>query len=69
MNGDENDNCMQFLRDMNVAEVPTFLFVRVKSMEDTWVLVKVSLLERSRNTREFKSHENASKMPSVAIEI
>ncbi|XP_043708785.1 thioredoxin-like protein CDSP32, chloroplastic isoform X2 [Telopea speciosissima] len=28
MNGDENDSCMQFLKDMNVIEVPTFLFVR-----------------------------------------
>ncbi|KAH9693555.1 Thioredoxin-like protein CDSP32 [Citrus sinensis] len=28
MNGDENDSCMQFLRDMNVVEVPTFLFIR-----------------------------------------
>lgn len=28
MNGDENDSCMQFLRDMEVVEVPTFLFIR-----------------------------------------
>uniref|UniRef100_A0A5B7BE72 Thioredoxin domain-containing protein n=1 Tax=Davidia involucrata TaxID=16924 RepID=A0A5B7BE72_DAVIN len=28
MNGDENESCMQFLRDMNVVEVPTFLFIR-----------------------------------------
>lgn len=28
MNGDENDSCMQFLSDMNVLEVPTFLFIR-----------------------------------------
>ncbi|KAL0325935.1 UNVERIFIED_CONTAM: Thioredoxin-like protein CDSP32, chloroplastic [Sesamum calycinum] len=28
MNGDENDSCMEFLRDMNVIEVPTFLFIR-----------------------------------------
>ncbi|OVA08874.1 Thioredoxin [Macleaya cordata] len=28
MNGDENDSCMEFLKDMNVVEVPTFLFVR-----------------------------------------
>lgn len=28
MNGDENDSCMQFLQDMNVVEVPTFLFIR-----------------------------------------
>lgn len=28
MNGDENESCMQFLRDMDVVEVPTFLFVR-----------------------------------------
>lgn len=28
MNGDENDSCMQFLRDMDVIQVPTFLFIR-----------------------------------------
>uniref|UniRef100_A0A0D9WYR4 Thioredoxin domain-containing protein n=1 Tax=Leersia perrieri TaxID=77586 RepID=A0A0D9WYR4_9ORYZ len=28
MNGDENDSCMEFLRDMDVVEVPTFLFIR-----------------------------------------
>ncbi|KAK1273981.1 hypothetical protein QJS04_geneDACA009678 [Acorus gramineus] len=28
MNGDENDSCMEFLRDMEVVEVPTFLFIR-----------------------------------------
>ncbi|TVU21377.1 hypothetical protein EJB05_31007, partial [Eragrostis curvula] len=28
MNGDENDGCMEFLRDMDVVEVPTFLFIR-----------------------------------------
>ncbi|CAI9117021.1 OLC1v1018332C1 [Oldenlandia corymbosa var. corymbosa] len=28
MNGDENDSCMQFLKDQNVVEVPTFLFIR-----------------------------------------
>ncbi|GAV75501.1 Thioredoxin domain-containing protein [Cephalotus follicularis] len=28
MNGDENDSCMQFLKDMNVIEVPTFVFIR-----------------------------------------
>uniref|UniRef100_A0A1D1Z0I9 Thioredoxin-like protein CDSP32, chloroplastic n=1 Tax=Anthurium amnicola TaxID=1678845 RepID=A0A1D1Z0I9_9ARAE len=28
MNGDENDSCMQFLRDMDVVEVPTFLFIK-----------------------------------------
>lgn len=28
MNGDENDSCMEFLKDMNVIEVPTFLFIR-----------------------------------------
>ncbi|KAJ4834905.1 Thioredoxin-like protein cdsp32, chloroplastic [Turnera subulata] len=27
MNGDENDSCMQFLKDMDVVEVPTFLFI------------------------------------------
>ncbi|XP_047327843.1 thioredoxin-like protein CDSP32, chloroplastic [Impatiens glandulifera] len=28
MNGDENESCMKFLRDMDVVEVPTFLFIR-----------------------------------------
>ncbi|KAJ4700592.1 Thioredoxin [Melia azedarach] len=28
MNGDENDSCMEFLKDMNVIQVPTFLFIR-----------------------------------------
>ncbi|CAL5062813.1 unnamed protein product [Urochloa decumbens] len=28
MNGDENDSCMEFLRDMKVVEVPTFVFIR-----------------------------------------
>ncbi|KAK1431355.1 hypothetical protein QVD17_07812 [Tagetes erecta] len=28
MNGDENDSCMQFLKEMDVVEVPTFLFIR-----------------------------------------
>lgn len=56
MNGNENDSCMQLLRDMNVVEVPTFLFFRdgedtlvlvKESVEDTSVLVKVSSSERS----------------------
>lgn len=28
MNGDENEECMKFLKQMNVIEVPTFLFIR-----------------------------------------
>ncbi|KAK6939291.1 Thioredoxin domain [Dillenia turbinata] len=28
MNGDENVSCMKFLKDMDVVEVPTFLFIR-----------------------------------------
>ncbi|XP_062190051.1 thioredoxin-like protein CDSP32, chloroplastic [Phragmites australis] len=28
MNGDENDSCMEFLKDMEVVEVPTFLFIK-----------------------------------------
>ncbi|KAG9442865.1 hypothetical protein H6P81_018719 [Aristolochia fimbriata] len=28
MNGDENESCMGFLKDMDVVEVPTFLFIR-----------------------------------------
>ncbi|RDX72207.1 Thioredoxin-like protein CDSP32, chloroplastic, partial [Mucuna pruriens] len=33
MNGDENDSCMQFLRDMEVVQVPTFLFIRDGNIE------------------------------------
>ncbi|KAL9225745.1 hypothetical protein vseg_001635 [Gypsophila vaccaria] len=32
MNGDENESCMAFLKDMNVVEVPTFLFIRDKKI-------------------------------------
>lgn len=28
MNGDENESCMDFLREMEVVQVPTFLFIR-----------------------------------------
>ncbi|CAN6481615.1 unnamed protein product [Victoria cruziana] len=28
MNGDENESCMQFLKEMEVVQVPTFVFVR-----------------------------------------
>ncbi|XP_052188394.1 thioredoxin-like protein CDSP32, chloroplastic [Diospyros lotus] len=28
MNGDENESCMEFLKDMEVIQVPTFLFIR-----------------------------------------
>ncbi|CAL9146713.1 unnamed protein product [Musa hybrid cultivar] len=28
MNGDENDSCMEYLKDMDVVEVPTFLFIK-----------------------------------------
>ncbi|MCL7022622.1 hypothetical protein MKW94_006932 [Papaver nudicaule] len=28
MNGDENESCMQFLKDMKIVRVPTFLFIR-----------------------------------------
>lgn len=28
MNGDENESCMEFLKEMDVVEVPTFLFIR-----------------------------------------
>ncbi|KAK9112603.1 hypothetical protein Scep_020122 [Stephania cephalantha] len=28
MNGDENESCMDYLREMDVVEVPTFLFIR-----------------------------------------
>ena len=28
MNGDENEECKKFLKQMNVIEVPTFLFIR-----------------------------------------
>ncbi|KAK9135816.1 hypothetical protein Syun_015146 [Stephania yunnanensis] len=28
MNGDENESCMDYLKEMDVVEVPTFLFIR-----------------------------------------
>lgn len=28
MNGDENDSCMEFLKEQEVIQVPTFLFIR-----------------------------------------
>ena len=28
MNGNENEECMEFLKQMKVIEVPTFLFIR-----------------------------------------
>ncbi|VAI62525.1 unnamed protein product [Triticum turgidum subsp. durum] len=37
MNGDENDACMQFLKDMEVVEVPTFLFIRDKKIVGRYV--------------------------------
>ncbi|XP_057796949.1 thioredoxin-like protein CDSP32, chloroplastic [Salvia miltiorrhiza] len=37
MNGDENDSCMQFLRDMDVVEVPTFLFIRDGNISGRYV--------------------------------
>ncbi|KAL3639010.1 Thioredoxin-like protein cdsp32, chloroplastic [Castilleja foliolosa] len=37
MNGDENESCMQFLRDMNVIEVPTFLFIRDGEIKGRYV--------------------------------
>ncbi|KAL1822910.1 hypothetical protein ACET3Z_009688 [Daucus carota] len=37
MNGDENDSCMQFLKDMNVIEVPTFLFIRDGDIKGRYV--------------------------------
>ncbi|KAE9617265.1 hypothetical protein Lal_00034788 [Lupinus albus] len=37
MNGDENDSCMQFLRDMDVVEVPTFLFIREGQIRGRYV--------------------------------
>ncbi|KAL3505440.1 hypothetical protein ACH5RR_035281 [Cinchona calisaya] len=37
MNGDENDSCMQFLKDMNVIEVPTFLFIRDAEIRGRYV--------------------------------
>ncbi|XP_002510599.2 thioredoxin-like protein CDSP32, chloroplastic [Ricinus communis] len=37
MNGDENDSCMQFLRDMDVVEVPTFLFIREGKISGRYV--------------------------------
>ena len=37
MNGDENDSCMRFLRDMDVVEVPTFLFIRDGEIKGRYV--------------------------------
>ncbi|CAL1355475.1 unnamed protein product [Linum trigynum] len=37
MNGDENDSCMEFLKDMNVIEVPTFLFIRDGEIKGRYV--------------------------------
>lgn len=37
MNGDENDSCMQYLRDMDVVEVPTFLFFREGKLSGRYV--------------------------------
>lgn len=37
MNGDANDSCMQFLRDMDVVEVPTFLFFRGGELSGRYV--------------------------------
>ncbi|KAJ1425106.1 Thioredoxin-like superfamily [Sesbania bispinosa] len=37
MNGDENDSCMQFLRDMEVVQVPTFLFIRDGQIKGRYV--------------------------------
>ena len=37
MNGDENDSCMQFLKDMDVVEVPTFLFIRDGQIQGRYV--------------------------------
>ena len=37
MNGDENESCMQFLRDMEVVEVPTFLFIKEGKISGRYV--------------------------------
>ncbi|XP_022951937.1 thioredoxin-like protein CDSP32, chloroplastic [Cucurbita moschata] len=37
MNGDENESCMQFLKDMDVVEVPTFLFIRDGEIKGRYV--------------------------------
>lgn len=37
MNGDENDSCMRFLKDMEVVEVPTFLFIRDGEIKGRYV--------------------------------
>lgn len=37
MNGDENESCMQFLKDMDVVEVPTFLFIRDREIRGRYV--------------------------------
>ena len=37
MNRDENESCMQFLRDMEVVEVPTFLFIKEGKISGRYV--------------------------------
>ncbi|KAM7253110.1 hypothetical protein ACFE04_025728 [Oxalis oulophora] len=37
MNGDENESCMQFLKDMEVIQVPTFLFIRDGNISGRYV--------------------------------
>lgn len=39
MNGDENESCMQFLKDMEVIQVPTFLFIRDGNIEGKGELI------------------------------
>ncbi|KAL9252265.1 Thioredoxin-like protein [Drosera capensis] len=37
MNGDENESCMRFLREMDVIQVPTFLFIRDGKIQGRYV--------------------------------
>lgn len=37
MNGDENESCMEFLKEMDVVEVPTFLFIRDGEIKGRYV--------------------------------
>lgn len=45
MNGDENEECMEFLITMKILEVPTFLFIKDGEIcgRYTLVLAKMSL--------------------------
>ncbi|GMP81744.1 hypothetical protein CsSME_00036355 [Camellia sinensis var. sinensis] len=50
MNGDENESCMAFVKDMEVIEVPTFLFIkegeicgRHTAMDSSLILICITI--------------------------